>query len=98
MQRFHPASILTHLPAVRVFRIVDRLMPEFSWYADASLTEEGHVYCAGPLAQCVRRWKRLSDDQKINAVIKLKTSTDQQVLIGREELERLALNPQVDRA
>jgi hypothetical protein len=73
-------------------------MSEFSWYADASLTGEGHVYCAGHLAQCVRRWKRLSDNQKINAVIKLKTSTDQQVLIAREELERLALNPKVDRA
>jgi hypothetical protein len=73
-------------------------MSDFSWYADASLSDGGHIYCAGPLAQCVRRWKRLSDDQKTNAVIKLKTSTDQQVLVAREELERLALNPQVDRA
>jgi len=73
-------------------------MPDFSWYADASLTRDGHVYCAGPLAQCVRRWKRLSDSQKINAVIKLKTSTDQQVLIAREELNRLALDPQLDHA
>jgi hypothetical protein len=73
-------------------------MADFSWYADASLTEDGHVYCAGPLAQCIRRWKRLSDNQKINAVIKLKTPTDEQLLMAREELERLALDPQVDRA
>jgi hypothetical protein len=73
-------------------------MSDFSWYADASLTAEGHVYCAGPLAQCVRRWKRLSDNQKINAIIKLKSSTDQQLLIAREELDRLALDPQLDRA
>jgi hypothetical protein len=73
-------------------------MSEFSWYADASLTGEGHVYCAGPLAQCVRRWKRLSDNQKTSAIIKLKTSTDQQVLIARDELERLALDPQLDHA
>jgi hypothetical protein len=73
-------------------------MADLSWYADASLTEGGHVYCAGPLAQCVRRWKRLSDNQKINAVIKLKTPTDQQVLVAREELDRLALDPQLDRA
>jgi len=73
-------------------------MSEFSWYADASLSDGEHVYCAGPLAQCVRRWKRLSDEQKINAVIRLKTPTDEQVLMAREELDRLALDPQVDRA
>jgi len=73
-------------------------MPDFSWYADASLSEGGHVYCAGALAQCVRRWKRLPDVQKINAVIKLKTPTDEQILMAREELERLALDPQLDRA
>ena len=73
-------------------------MPDFSWYADASLTGDGHVYCAGPLAQCVRRWKRLSENQKVNAVIKLKTATDQQVLVAGEQLERLALDPRVDYA
>jgi len=73
-------------------------MSDFSWYTDASLTGEGHVYCAGPLAQCVRRWKRLSDNQKIDAIIKLKTSTDRQVVIAREELDRLALDPHLDHA
>jgi hypothetical protein len=73
-------------------------MPDFSWYADASLAGEGHTYCAGSLAQCIRRWKRLSDDQKANAVIKLKTSTDRQMVMSREELERLALDPQIDHA
>jgi hypothetical protein len=73
-------------------------MSDFSWYADASLSDGAHVYCAGPLAQCVRRWKRLSDNQKIDAIIKLKTATDQQVLVAREEIERLALDPQVGRA
>jgi hypothetical protein len=73
-------------------------MSEFSWYADASLSDGGHVYCAGPLAQCVRRWKRLSDAQKTNAVIKIKTATDQKITIAREELNRLALDPQVERA
>jgi hypothetical protein len=73
-------------------------MSNLSWYADASLSDGGHVYCAGPLAQCVRRWKRLSDNQKIHAVIKLKTATEQQILVAREELDRLALDPQLDRA
>lgn len=63
-------------------------MSKFSWNADASLTEEGHIYCAGPLAQCVRRWKRLSENPKINVVIKLKTSANEQVIMAREELER----------
>jgi hypothetical protein len=73
-------------------------MSDLSWYADASLSDGGHVYCAGPLAQCVRRWKRLSDNQKISAIIRLKTATDQQVVIAPEELERLALDPHLDRA
>jgi hypothetical protein len=73
-------------------------MSSFSWYADASLVEKGHVYCAGPLAQCVRRWKRLSEIQKLGAVIKLKTSTDRHILVERDELERLALDPKVDHA
>jgi hypothetical protein len=73
-------------------------MTEFSWYADASLTDGAHVYCAGPLAQCVRRCKRLSDTQKTGAVIKLKTATDLQVLVAREDLDRLAVDPQLDRA
>ena len=73
-------------------------MSDLSWYADASLSDGAHVYCAGPLAQCVRRWKRLSDSQKMNAIIKLKTSTDQQVLVARKELDRLAIDPQLDHA
>ena len=73
-------------------------MSNYSWYTDASLSDEAHVYCAGPLAQCVRRWRRLSDDQKDHAVIKLKTSTDALSLIAREEIERLALDPKVNRA
>jgi len=71
-------------------------MAEFSWYADASLTQDGHVYCAGALAQCVRRWKRLSDNQKINAVIRMKTATDVQISMAREDLERLAVDPRLN--
>lgn len=73
-------------------------MSELSWYVDASLSDGAHVYCAGPVAQCVRRWRRLTEDQKLSAMIKLKTATDLQIELGREELEHLALDPQVDRA
>ena len=46
-------------------------MNDTSWYVEASLTSDMHVYCSGSLAQCVRRWTRLSEVQQSTAVIKL---------------------------
>ena len=37
----------------------------------AALATEGHVYCAGTLAQCVYRWNRLAEDKRANAFIKM---------------------------
>jgi hypothetical protein len=70
-------------------------MIDFSWYAEASLTDGGHVYCAGSLAQCTRRWKRLSEAQKCGAFIKLHKITDGHVRIERTEIEHLALEPEL---
>jgi len=73
----------------------NRDMSTVSWYAEASLVEQGHVYCAGSLAQCVRRWTRLTQDAQATAVIKLHKITDGHVKIERAEIAQLALQPEL---
>jgi hypothetical protein len=68
-------------------------MSDIAWYVEASLIGEEHVYCAGSLAQCVRRWTRLSEDERAMAFIKLHKATDGHVRIERVEIEKLALQP-----
>jgi hypothetical protein len=68
-------------------------MSDIAWYVEASLVGEDHVYCAGSLAQCVRRWNRLSPDERTMAFIKLHKATDGHTRIEHAEIERLALQP-----
>ena len=68
-------------------------MSEIAWYVEASLLGEDHVYCAGSLAQCVRRWTRLSQDERAAAFIKLHKATDGHTRVERAEIERMALQP-----
>ena len=68
-------------------------MSDTAWYAEASLIGEEHVYCAGSLAQCVRRWTRLSLEERAMAFIKLHGATDGHVRIECAEIEHLALQP-----
>jgi hypothetical protein len=46
-------------------------MDEISPITAAALATEGHVYCAGTLAQCVYRFNRLPEDKKADAFIKM---------------------------
>jgi hypothetical protein len=70
-------------------------MTDFSWYAEASLIGGDHIYRVGSLAQCVRRWARLSDDEKTQAFVKLKKDTDGYTRMERDEIERLSLEPRL---
>jgi hypothetical protein len=72
-------------------------MSNISWYAEASLVEQGHIYCAGSLAQCVRRWTRLNQGAQATAVIKLHNITDGHVKIEHAEIAQLALQPELNR-
>ena len=62
-------------------------------FSSDSLIEKEHVCCAGSLAQCVRRWARLSEDERAMAFITLHKATDGHVRIERAEIEQLALQP-----
>lgn len=46
-------------------------MSDASWYLEAVLVSDTHVFCAGTLAQCVRKWTRISANDKASAFIKV---------------------------
>ncbi len=70
-------------------------MNDTSWYVEASLTSNMHVYCSGSLAQCVRRWARLSEIQQASAVIKLGGRTDAGDTLSHDELVALSKKPEL---
>jgi hypothetical protein len=66
-----------------------------SWYDEASLVAEGHVFCAGSLAQCVRRWARLTDDEQAGAIVKLHKPANCHLTLGRDDIALLAIKPEL---
>src|SRR5438309_3178158 len=46
-------------------------MLELDRHTAASLLMEGHVFCAGSLAQCLHRWHKLHSHQKAAAFLKM---------------------------
>lgn len=70
-------------------------MNDISWYAEASLTSNSHVYCSGSLAQCVRRWSRLSQVEQTTASIKLGGRTDSGETLSHDELVALSKKPEL---
>jgi hypothetical protein len=70
-------------------------MNDTSWYAEASLTSDMHVYCSGSLAQCVRRWSRLTEAQQSAASIKLGGRTDAGETLSHDALLALSKKPEL---
>jgi hypothetical protein len=69
-------------------------MHETAWYAEASLISGNHIFCAGSLAQCVRKWTRLPEIERTDAVIRLQMDAALgPVLLAREEIVGLAGDP-----
>jgi hypothetical protein len=68
-------------------------MSDTDWYAEASLYSDAHVFCAGTLAQCVRKWTRLSEMEKANSAIRLGNRTGGHEVISNEKIAILAGNP-----
>jgi hypothetical protein len=65
-------------------------MEDIPWYSEASLRAPGKVFCAGSLAQCVRKWSRLPEIDQASAYIKLASQFEGQMKLGREDVVRLA--------
>lgn len=72
-----------------------RAMIDTVWYAEASLCSNEHVFCAGSLAQCVRKWTRLTDAQRATTHINMGGRAGQRV--ENEQIAMLARNPELAR-
>jgi hypothetical protein len=72
-------------------------MSDASWHLEAALVSASHVFCAGTLAQCVRKWSRLSNDDKASAFIKVGSEIVGFQIIGASEIQDYARNPELAR-
>jgi hypothetical protein len=63
------------------------------WYTEASLRLPGRVLCAGTLAQCVRRWRRLSDFEKQEAELRFTYPSGQCGILMCADIAPLAATP-----
>ena len=61
----------------------------------ASLATEGHVYCVGTLAQCLRRWDRLPTAQKPEAFLKMGRDGEPATILRGEELSEVTRRPEL---
>jgi hypothetical protein len=67
-------------------------------YTDATLATDGHVFCVGTLAQCLRRWNRLPAPEKPRAYLKMGRDGVAPTVLKQEQIEELASNPELIRA
>jgi hypothetical protein len=70
-------------------------MDHIPWYSEASLLAPGHVFCAGSLAQCVRKWRRLPAEDRASAYIRLANKFDGRVTLSHEDVAALASNNEI---
>jgi len=70
-------------------------MTDTNWYAEASLASNEHVFCAGSLAQCVRKWTRLPEAQRSTTQIKLTGKYEASEVVRGDQIAQLALNPEL---
>lgn len=72
-------------------------MTEMNWYADASLSSETHVFTAGSLAQCVRRWAQLHESHRAHTRIRIGGRTGHYAyglpVLEEAEISQLASKP-----
>jgi hypothetical protein len=61
-------------------------MDNILWYAEASLSADTRIFCAGTLAQCVRRWVRLPQADQMIATIKLGPQTVARKTLAHDEI------------
>jgi len=65
-------------------------MDEIPWYAEASLRAPGRVFCAGSLAQCIRKWQRLPEIDQNSAYINLAKEFGGRMKLSRDDMAALA--------
>jgi hypothetical protein len=65
-------------------------MDDIPWYSEASLRAPGRVFCAGSLAQCIRKWQRLPEIDRNSAYIKLAKQFGGRMKLGPDDVAVLA--------
>jgi hypothetical protein len=66
------------------------------WYSEASLiAEDRHIFCAGSLAQCVRKWRSLPTDAQTSSFIRQGASFQPTGMLNAEAIAALAANPEL---
>lgn len=76
---------------------LERLMEKVLWYSEASVSSNTRVFCAGTLAQCVRRWARLSEADQSAVTIKLGSHTEARESLTHDEVVVLSKRPDLYR-
>ena len=72
-------------------------MEQVPWYAEASLVGQGRVYSAGTLAQCVRRWMRLTEVEQNAVHIEFKKPVNGKTRFEKGHIAALAGSPDLKR-
>lgn len=70
---------------------------ELSPYMAATLAREGHVFCVGTLAQCLRRWTRLPSQNKAEAYLKMGRDGVPPTILRGDQIAELASNSKLIR-
>jgi hypothetical protein len=71
---------------------------ELSPYTDATLATQGHVFCAGTLVQCLRRWNRLPNQIKAETYLKIGRDGVTPTILRGDQIAELASNSKLIRA
>jgi hypothetical protein len=71
---------------------------ELSPYEAATLATNGHVFCVGTLAQCLRRWNRLPSQSKADTYLKMGRDGVSPTILRGDQIEELASNAKLLRA
>ncbi|HWY61735.1 MAG TPA: hypothetical protein VNW15_07520 [Rhizomicrobium sp.] len=72
-------------------------MDKVLWYSEASVSSTTRVFCAGTLAQCVRRWARLSEADQSAATIRLGSHTEGREILSHDQVVVLSKRPDLYR-
>jgi len=70
-------------------------MENLTYDTAASLATEGHIYCVGTLAQCLRRWERLSANERAAAFLKMGRDGMTATVLRGEEVSGLTGSPEL---
>lgn len=71
---------------------------ELSPYTAATLATQGHVFCVGTLAQCLRRWNRLPSQSRADSYLKMGRDGVTPTILRGDQIAELAGNAKLTRA